>query len=45
MRIEPYLTFSEVDRLLKFLIESVDVLQGAGVPYLTILSPDMILVE
>lgn len=44
-KVQPYLTLSELDRLVKFLIEVVYVLQGDSVPYCTVLTPDMILVE
>lgn len=45
VKVQPYLTIFELDRLVKFLIEAMDVLQGDSIAYCTLLAPEMILVE
>lgn len=39
------MTLSELDRLTKFVIDAIDILQGESIAYCTLLSPEMILVE
>lgn len=41
----PYQAFNEIERLLGFLIKSIDVLQGEEITYLTVIEPTMIIVE